>query len=123
MKLTRLRPIIWTENLHETVDFYVKNLGFNCGELVAEWNWATLWKDDVSIMVSAPNDHTKFDKIGFTGSFYFTTEDINALWNELKDKAKICYEPETFEWGMREFGIYDNNGYLLQFGQNVEENL
>ena len=28
-------------------------------------------------------------------------------------------EIETFEWGMREFAIYDNNGYVLQFGQET----
>jgi hypothetical protein len=50
-----------------------------------------------------------------------TLEFYCDILNELKDKAKICYEPETFEWGMREFGIYDNNGYLLQFGQEMEE--
>ena len=27
--------------------------------------------------------------------------------------------PETFAYGMREFAIYDNNGYLLQFGTPV----
>jgi len=37
-------------------------------------------------------------------------------------KANICYEIETFEWGMREFAIYDNNGYILQFGSTASEN-
>ena len=27
---------------------------------------------------------------------------------------------EDFEHGMREFAIYDNNGYMLQFGQEIE---
>lgn len=120
MKLTHLRPLLWTENLHETVDFYTKVLGFICGELNEDWQWASLWKDDVAIMLSQPNAHTNYDKIGFTGSFYFTVDDVDALWNELKAKTKVCYEPETFEWGMREFAIYDNNGYLLQFGQEIK---
>jgi len=33
--------------------------------------------------------------------------------------VRICYPIETFEYGMREFAIYDNNGYLLQFGEAV----
>jgi hypothetical protein len=37
-----------------------------------------------------------------------------------KDKARICYELEEFEYGMREFAVYDNNGYLLQFGEPVD---
>ena len=38
---------------------------------------------------------------------------------KLKDKCKVCYPIETFDYGMREFGVYDINGYLLQFGQPV----
>ena len=30
---------------------------------------------------------------------------------------------ETFDYGMREFAIYDCNDYLLQFGQDSSENL
>jgi hypothetical protein len=43
------------------------------------------------------------------------------MWLKLKDKADICYSIETFPWGMREFAVYDNNGYILQFGQDVIE--
>ncbi|MGI8410862.1 MAG: VOC family protein [Pyrinomonadaceae bacterium] len=57
--------------------------------------------------------------MGFTGSFYFHTDDVDALWDKLKDKAKICYGIENVFHGMREFGVYDNNGYLLQFGQEI----
>ena len=38
---------------------------------------------------------------------------------ELKDKARISYEIDNFPYGMREFAVYDNNGYLLQFGQEI----
>lgn len=110
---------MWTENLTETIDFYCKILGFTCGERNDNWAWASLYKDAVEIMLSQPNAHTKYDQIGFTGSFYFNVEDVESLWNELKSKAKICYELETFDWGMREFAIYDNSGYLLQFGQEI----
>ncbi len=27
--------------------------------------------------------------------------------------------PKNFSYGMREIGVYDNNGYLLQFGQEI----
>jgi hypothetical protein len=29
---------------------------------------------------------------------------------------------ENFEYGMREFAIYDNNDTMLQFGQEIDEN-
>ena len=71
-------------------------------------------------MLARPNAHTPFEQSIFTGSFYFNTVDVDALWDELKVNAKVCYEINNFEYGMRQFTIYHNNGYLLQFGQVIE---
>ncbi len=113
--------MLWTEEFEATIAFYVDVLGFLCREKNDDWGWASLGRDDVWIMLARPNEHTSHGKIGFSGSFYFTTDDVEAMWNDLKDKARVCYDIETFPWGMREFAIYDNNGYLLQFGQEVEK--
>jgi hypothetical protein len=40
---------------------------------------------------------------------------------DLKAKTKICYSIENFEYGMRKFAIYNNNDYVLQFGQEINE--
>jgi len=121
MKLTGLRPMLWTEDLTGSVKFYTEVLGFDAVEVREDWGWASLNKDDVWIMLSRPNEHMPYDKIGFTGSFYFNTDSVDALWDELKDKVRVCYGIEDFFYGMREFAIYDNNGYLLQFGQPKSE--
>jgi uncharacterized glyoxalase superfamily protein PhnB len=121
MKITELRPMLWTEDLQGTIDFYVDVLGFTCGERNDDWGWATLTVDGVAIMIAKPNAHTPYDKIGFTGTFYYNTDDVEAMWLKVKDKAKVCYGIETFEWGMREFAVFDNNGYMLQFGQEIAE--
>jgi uncharacterized glyoxalase superfamily protein PhnB len=112
--------MMWTEDLDTTIGFYTDTLGFTCREKNEDWGWASLGRDDVWIMLARPNEHAAYDKIGFTGSFYFTTDDVETLWADLKSKAKVCYDIETFPWGMREFAVYDNNGYLLQFGQEME---
>ena len=119
MNYLALRPMLWTNQLLETLQFYTETLGFTCHEYNEEWGWASLGRDGVELMLSRPNEHTPFEKAQFTGSFYISTDDVEANWHELKDKVSICYPIETFEWGMREFAIYDNNGYLLQFGQEV----
>ena len=111
--------MLWTEDLDGTIEFYTGVLGFTCGEVNQDWGWATVWKDDVAVMFARPNQHTSYEKIGFTGSFYFMTDDVEALWTGLKDKVRVCYGIETFDCGMREFAIYDNNGYMLQFGQDL----
>lgn len=121
-RLHRVRPILYTGLFEETVEFYVDILGFSVGEKNSEWQWASLYRDEVEIMISRPNDHVGFTKPLFTGSFYIVTEKVDELWLSLMDKVNICYEPGDFEWGMREFAIYDNNGYVLQFGEEIIDN-
>lgn len=111
--------MLWTKELQETVEFYTKTLGFVCAELNMEWGWASLYRDDVEIMLALPNEHIPFDRPTFTGSFYIDTQKVDELWESLKDKAKICYPIENFDHGMREFAIYDNNGYIIQFGEEI----
>lgn len=122
MRITELRPTLWTENLDATLAFYTQTLGFNADEVNRESGWASLSLDNVSIMLARPNAHEPYEKIGFTGSFYFNTDNVDAAWEKVKGTAKICYGLENFPYGMREFAIYDNNGYILQFGQPLTEN-
>jgi uncharacterized glyoxalase superfamily protein PhnB len=119
MKLKRLTPMLCTQNLPESIDFYTGILGFTCTGRNDELGWAALQKDAVEIMLALPNAHSTFKNPAFTGSLYMRTDDVDALWVQLKDKTKVRYPIETFSWNMREFAIFDNNGYTLQFGQEM----
>ncbi|WP_291074561.1 MULTISPECIES: VOC family protein [unclassified Empedobacter] len=119
MAFKSLRPIIWTKDLQKTTKFY-KKLGFKIADQNEDWIWACLQKDDVEIMLAYPNEGADFERANFTGSFYFVVDNIDELWNQVKDDCEVVYEIEAFEWDMREFAIYDNNGYILQFGQEIE---
>ncbi len=114
MKFERLTPMLWTNDLPETIEFYTKVLGFVCADTSEDW--CALAHGEVDLMFAVPNEHTPFEKPAFTGSLYFSPEDVDALWEELKNKTKVAYPIDNFEYGMREFAVYDNNGYLLQFG-------
>ena len=119
MAFKSLRPIIWTKDLQKTTKFY-KKLGFKIADQNEDWIWACLQKDDVEIMLAYPNEGADFERANFTGSFYFVVDNVDELWNQVKDDCEVVYEIETFEWDMREFAIYDNNGYTLQFGQEIK---
>ena len=121
MNLRAVRPLLWTDKFEESIDFYTSVLGFEITARNDEWGWANLAKDDVEIMLSKPNTQSDFVKPAFTGSFYFNTDDVNKLWEEVRYKARVCYDIESFDWQMREFAIYDVNGYILQFGQHMNE--
>jgi len=117
MKLNQLVPILWTNDPEQTIAFYRDLLGFE--SINRGGGWALLRKDAVELMLSLPNVHEPFDKIQFTGSFHFHPDDVDELWQQIKDKAMVVYPLEDFDYGMREFAIRDNNGYVLQFGKEI----
>ncbi|MEP7271127.1 MAG: VOC family protein [Acidobacteriota bacterium] len=120
MNFQSLTPMLRTTDLKGTIEFYTRNLGFTVQGFSDKPGWASLKRDSVSIMLAAPNQHELFDAPAFTGSLYLACDDVDAVWEMVREKAKVCYPIENFEYGMREFAVYDNNGYLLQFGQEIK---
>jgi uncharacterized glyoxalase superfamily protein PhnB len=119
MKLESLRPMLAVNNIDDTIRFYHDVLGFECANRMD--GWAALSRDNVEVMISLPNAHEPFEKPTLTGSIYFNATDVDALWEQIKDKVSIVYPIEIFVYGMREFAIRDNNGYILQFGQEISD--
>jgi uncharacterized glyoxalase superfamily protein PhnB len=119
MKLESVRPVLAVTNIDDTIHFYGDVLGFECANRMD--GWAALCRDNVEVMISLPNAHEPFEKPTLTGSIYFNTSDVDALWEQIKDKASVVYPIENFFYGMREFAIRDNNGYILQFGQEISD--
>ena len=119
MKLESFRPVLAVNNIDATVRFYRDVLGFECANRID--GWAALSRDNVEVMISLPNAHEPFEKPTLTGSIYFNTTDVDALWEQIKDKVSVVYPIENFFYGMREFAIRDNNGYILQFGQEISD--
>lgn len=79
-----ISPILYTENVEATIHFYTKHFDFVCSDYDANIGWASLSNGDVELMLSKPNAHIPFTKLNFTGSFYFKTKDVDALWNAVK---------------------------------------
>ncbi len=125
MKLLAPIPALTTPSLQETVDFYVSVLDFTCTTVDEQKQFASIGKDHVTMQLVHPqasfpyNNSGPFDEPVFTGSIYIHLEGIDELWEKVKDKAEVCFPVQNFDYGMREFGIYDNNGYLIEFGQEI----
>jgi uncharacterized glyoxalase superfamily protein PhnB len=122
MELTAVTPMIWVENLEESIAFYKDKLDF---EVVGKSNkkWVQIQKDAVRLMLALPNAKIPFDKPIFTGSIYIYAKDVDLIWEKLKNITEVVYPLEETEYGTREFAIYDNSGYLLQFGTNINGNI
>ena len=131
MSLKKLTPILWTKDLQETISFYSNKLGFTCNHRVDRF--AVLTKDEIAIMTVIPMDEPEdckdpnnkddfFSKPHFTGSIYIETDNVDELWNQVKDNVNIKYGIGNQEWMVRDFSILDNNGYEVVFGQDISNN-
>ena len=122
-KALNLSPMLETKDMQATLKFYTEVLGFKCDTFSEEWGWAHFSKDEVAIMFSKPNEERNIPEPIMSGSLYIEVDDVDSVWDELKYAGNICYPIENFQYGMREFGMFDNNGYLLQFGEVINKNI
>ncbi len=119
MHFHELTPMLWVPDVKQTITFYTDVLGFTADNYSEEWHWATISRNTVVFMLAAPNEHMPYDGPKFTGSFYIRVDAVDTMWNDIKDKVEIVYPIGNFDYGMREFAIRDNNGFMLQFGQEI----
>ncbi|MCX7747809.1 MAG: VOC family protein [Clostridia bacterium] len=131
----KLTVNMMVENVQRTLKFYKDILQFEFvmavskdnSEVIFENNpdrelvYALVKHNTIEIMFQAA-ESLSVDIPAFSGkpidasvSFYFEVEDANLVYEELKDKIKIAKEIYTTWYGMREFYVYDCNGYILGF--------
>jgi uncharacterized glyoxalase superfamily protein PhnB len=123
MKFKELTPMMGTNDLPGTISFYTEILGFAVRDTFkhnGKTVWCTLYKDAVDIMFNLPNAVMNYGRILLSGSLYIYLDDVDGLWEKIKDNVEVVYPPENFIYKMREFGIKDNNGYVLNFGTSTE---
>lgn len=119
MSFQRLTPMLRTPDLPGTLAFYRSVLGFEQVAGALEHGWLSLRREGAELMLSGLNQHEGDTAPAFTGSLYIEVDDVDAMWEAMQNRARVSYALETFPYGMREFAICDNNGYLLQFGTRV----
>ena len=141
----RLVPMLTTDDLSGTIAFYRDTLGF---EVIGTFpqddpNWCYLKRGDSYLMFTSldeldhdhdEHDHDEHDHDehghdegeehhhqGPTGvwTLYVYPDDVESLWEKLKEQAPVAYPLRETPYGMREFGIRDPNGFALSFGKEV----
>lgn len=133
-------PVLLTHDMRGTIAFYCDTLGFELTNSLPsdEPTWCFLRRDSAAVMYLETHDHEEDDHNSYDhdhdegdhhhgppgmnalSSLYFYAEDVNALWEQLRDKTAVVHPLENMDYGMREFTIRDSNGYALNFGKSVE---
>jgi catechol 2,3-dioxygenase-like lactoylglutathione lyase family enzyme len=116
MHLQEVSPILWTKSIEETTRFYTEVLGFTAQSHFPDF--VTLIAGEAKIMFIVPTG-VVFDESQLTGSIYFFIDGVDALWEAVKEKAKIKTGICDREYLMRDFSVFDNNGYEIVFGEDI----
>lgn len=116
--MTAVTPMLKANSLDETIAFYTEVLGFHVANRME--HWCALRSGDSEVMFY-DHDNLHPEPPQMTGVLYFNPTDVKSLWEQVKDKAKVEWELQTMFYGMVEFAIRDCNGYILSFGQDVNE--
>ncbi len=114
---------IMVKNIKETIKFYEEKLGFQKVLSVPEegeiLNFAIIAKDNITIMFQEQNNLTeeyptlKVENIKPTFTLFITVENVQKLYEDLKDKVEIAKELHKTFYGKDEFAIFDNNKNIL----------
>lgn len=113
----RLVPALLVRDMRETLAFYQK-LGFHlaaCHPNAEIATWAEVRRDSVVLQFhTEPPCGTPPGPV-CSGTFYIFPDSVEALADEFGGKVKFAWGPEVMDYGMREFGVQDPNGYFLAF--------
>ena len=118
--MLNLIPMLETDDISETIDFYTQQLNFELKDTHVsngKITWIMLKWGQTGIMFSTRFEATKSSPCQMTGSLYLYPENVYELWENIKDRANVEWPLQEFDYGMTEFAITDNNGYRLIFGQ------
>lgn len=113
-KALHISPMVPSYNIRETAAFFTGILAFDT--LMDADGYGIVYKDNLTIhILNAGTDIGEME-------FYLEVDDINTLWDNVKDKlAQIKVKPPfDREYGMREFHvIIPHTKTLLFVGQAI----
>ena len=60
------------------------------------------------------------DRPQVTGTLYFHMAGVQEFFERVKNRVEIVWPLEAMDYGQREFGIRDGDGYTLAFAEDLE---
>ena len=127
MKYMNVIPMLATEDMDVTIDFYRDALGFEQGDKFESGSviwWCEMQRDDITLMFTQHETHTDWPgaKEGFQQtSINFYVDDIEELYESLQQKGYEASDMRVTFYKMKEFDMKDPTGYTLLFGQPTNE--
>jgi uncharacterized glyoxalase superfamily protein PhnB len=113
--------ILKSGDVTRTIDWY-RRMGFDIRGVFPESGeptWCEVARDGV-ILQFLGGDTPWPGPPALTGTIYFRPESVVALYEQIKDHTTPAWGPEVREWGTRELGVQDPDGYFLTFTEPAQ---
>ncbi len=110
-------PILASLNEEESIKFYTEKLGFT---FHSSWEgYLILSKEKVSVHLWPCTD----PEIPKSTGCYINVSEIDKLYAKYEPLGIIHPNGKLEEkpWGMKQFSILDNNGNIIHFGEDINE--
>lgn len=120
MTIDKLTPILYTNKVSETINFYKENLSFNVVALMPEKGepeFAILSNRNIELMIQ--NDSTISLGENKFISLYMDVDNLQKLFDRIKTKAQIIKPIDKTFYGTKEFTCKDNIGNTLTFAEHI----
>lgn len=119
----KITPMIHVPDIRATADWY-QSIGFELtGSFGCEGEdgplmWAKLTYGDSDIMLNVDGKPSDAHRREF--DLYIQVDNVDEIYERLKENIEMVEEIHDTEYGMREFIIRDNNRFWITFGQQKE---
>jgi catechol 2,3-dioxygenase-like lactoylglutathione lyase family enzyme len=117
----RIVPVLRVSDMQKSVEFYTGVLGFTVAWRAANDSGGEncLLRAGAAGLLLSTGSHLG-DRPQFTGTLYSHMTGLQEFFERVKNRGEVVWPLETMDYGQREFGIRDGDGYTLAFVEALE---
>ncbi len=122
MNRSPITPSLFAPRLRETVQFYTEVLGFEQTGSYRNVDGIEIWAEVTLGEARIWFFSGQLDKQpgpAFSGLIYVFVDDVDSVAARLEGGVQFEWGPEDQEYGLRELGIRDINGYYIVFARDT----
>lgn len=120
MKILKITPILYSDDVDKSIEFYTQNLNFNILSKKTqngESDFAMLNNGEFELIIMHDTSNVKGENNFISLSIEIAN--VQKIYDHIKNKVKILKPIEKTFYGTKEFSISDNLGNKLTFAERL----
>jgi uncharacterized glyoxalase superfamily protein PhnB len=116
----KIVPVLRAADMPRAIDFYTRILGFQiCWHSPNDGGGENaMLRAGATELLLSTGAHLG-GRPAFTGTLYFHMDGVREFYDRVKEQVEIVWPLEEMEYGLREFGLHDCDGYTLAFSEEI----